>query len=81
MQAICSFALRTVSNVALKINIGQGVRTEFDDMVINGDLNSRYAYRAKGGHQPTNLKEQLAMGELMSNPAAGKTLEGKNRNR
>ncbi|MDT2275199.1 hypothetical protein P7H20_10600 [Paenibacillus larvae] len=34
--------------------------------------------QSKGGHQPTNLKERLAMEEAMSNPAAGKTLEGKN---
>ncbi|MCR8843766.1 hypothetical protein NQ117_08705 [Paenibacillus sp. SC116] len=34
--------------------------------------------QSRGGHQPTNLKEQLAMEESMSNPAAGKTLEGKN---
>lgn len=34
--------------------------------------------QSKGGHQPGNLKEQLAVEEAMSNPGAGKVLEGKN---
>jgi RHS repeat-associated protein len=34
--------------------------------------------QSKGGHQPTTLQEQLATDEAMSNPKAGKTLEGLN---
>lgn len=30
--------------------------------------------QSKGGRQPENLKEQYAMDEVMSNPAAGKNL-------
>ena len=34
--------------------------------------------QSKGGHQPENLREQLAVEEAMSNPKAGRVLEGKN---
>ncbi|KAB3527512.1 RHS repeat-associated core domain-containing protein [Alkaliphilus serpentinus] len=34
--------------------------------------------QSKGGHQPENLKEQLAVEEAMSNPSAGRELKGLN---
>ncbi|GAC43526.1 hypothetical protein, partial [Paenibacillus popilliae] len=52
------------------IQIGQGIRTEFDDMVINGDLNSRYAY---GG---AFLAELIPLGKLGKLGKVGK-LTGK----
>lgn len=35
--------------------------------------------KSRGGqHEPTNLREKLAMEEVMTNPAKGMSLEGKN---
>ena len=53
-------------------NFGDDLNKLMDANKVAGKGNS------KGGHQPSNLKEQLAVEEAMSNPAAGRELKGLN---
>lgn len=74
-SALFGKIFKSIKNIPAKI-FGKGNNSKGVGEVKTPTVAGRG--QSKGGHQPTNLKEQLAVEESMSNPAAGKTLEGKN---